>query len=539
MITVAGVPVSTFAPGVYLNVILGGSGSSAGLALTKILLLGNLIAANITGATPAFTVTAGTAAVAQVVQCASPSDADTLGGAGGELTRMSYRVFEMFPNAAVYWCPVAESAGTAASATLTFATNGTGSSTLRLYLAGQVIDVALNGTTSSPITPTAFATSVATAVNAVTSLPMTAQFAAGVVTFTAKHKGPRGNWLQCRAQWMNGPSIVEVIASASSSGAGMTAAFGDATKKLSLGATVDSNTNALAAILSVKFDRIVSAANDATQLTSLVSQVNTQAGATTQFRQQIICATADTLGNATTLAADPTTGQNAPRLQIVWQKNAQNPPEEIAAQVCAARVNGDSLVTSDNPADGEASDPACNLDGTLLKKIKSQFDPTDLPSASDYESALHNGLTPLQPTFGGLTMIKRSITSRSLDSNKQANYAVLDTTYVTVADYVANDLQSDLYNTYRHYKLESDNAAGTAPKGAKIVTPSQIRDRIAYKLQFYQNELHIIRNVEAHLDQLAVVENVLVPGRVDMEIPEECIPGLHILAGNVRSVLNT
>lgn len=532
-IVVSGVPTSTFAPGVYLNTVLGGAGSSAGLAQKKILIIANMIATNLTGASPSFTVTKGTAAVETVMPVSSPSDADTLFGAGSEAARCCYRVFEMYPDANVSVCAPAESAGVAASTTLTIATNSTSSATLRLYIGGQVIDVALNGTTASPVTPTTFAAAVASAINAVTSLPVTAQNAVGVVTISAKHKGPRGNWIQCRAQWIYGSTTTEVTNTATASGTGMTAAFADTTKKLSSGATADSNTNVLAAIFPLKFDRIVSAQNDTVALDALLSQVNTQAGAGTQIRQQVICASADTLGNATTLA----TGRNQARLQIVWHKNSQNPPEEVAAQACAARLSGDSL--AGGTCSGETDDPAANLDGVRLRTIKAQFDATDLPSASDYESAMHNGLTPLRPASSGFTAIRRSITSRSLDANSQANYAVLDTTYVTVADYIADDLRSDLTNTYRHFKLASDAADGTAPKTANTVTPSQIRKRILAKLHEYQNDLGIIRNVDNHVAQLAVVENSSSPGRVDMEIPEETIPGLHILAGNVRQVSAT
>ena len=46
-----------------------------------------------------------------------------------------------------------------------------------------------------------------------------------------------------------------------------------------------------------------------------------------------------------------------------------------------------------------------------------------------------------------------------------------------------------------------------------------------------------MRRAGAHPDRLLVVEaNALVPGRLDCEIPAAVIPGLHLVAGNVRQL---
>jgi phage tail sheath gpL-like len=46
----------------------------------------------------------------------------------------------------------------------------------------------------------------------------------------------------------------------------------------------------------------------------------------------------------------------------------------------------------------------------------------------------------------------------------------------------------------------------------------------------------ILRDVEANLSLLQVVEDANVSGRLNCEIPAEVIPGLHIIAGNIRQL---
>ena len=122
-IAVAGVPASRKTPGVNFNVVLGGSGTSAGQAPRRIMILGNMIATALTNSSPSFAVAAGTAALATPVFVPSPDDAAVLFGSGSDLHRMSISTFAQDPSATLYATPVAEASGTAATVVLTFATS--------------------------------------------------------------------------------------------------------------------------------------------------------------------------------------------------------------------------------------------------------------------------------------------------------------------------------------------------------------------------------------------------------------------------------
>lgn len=533
-IVVPGVAASRKTPGINFNVVLGGPGTSSGAATKSIMLLGNLIGTAITGASPALSVAAGTAPVATVVSVASVDDAGTLFGLGSELYRMCAAVFAQYPDATLYACPVADAAGTAASAVLTFATTSTAAFTVRLKLCGQVIDVAV----ASGDTVTTIASAVADAINDAASLPYTAQNSSGVVTITAKQTGPRGNVLVVDAYFVAAGAVIEtrITTSSTSSGAGTTGTWsGTGTIgseiTLSSGATQDSFANALTAIEPARYDRIVGACIDSTNAGRIVTHVNTNAGPTVQLLEQAIVPSVDTYANVVTLA----TGQNAARLQVAWHHASVLPPPDLAAQVAAARLNGDAALGGSRA--GEAADPAANLDGIDLVSVLMQRAPADRPTATEIEGALNNGITPVGASAGrpGYGAIVRSVTSRSTASGVP-NYAVIDTAYVTVLDYCADDLRSFLTTQLAGAKLGADLANGQpASRAPNVTTSSLIRSTILARLYGYEGS-GILRDVALNADLLAVEADGVTPGRVNCEIPCEPITALHNVAGNVRQL---
>jgi phage tail sheath gpL-like len=537
-IVVPGVPTSRKTPGINFNVVLGGPGTSSGAAAKSIMLLGNMLPSAITGASPTLSVAAGSASAATVVSVPSEADAITLFGQGSELHRMTKQVFAQYPDATLYACPVAEASGTRASAALTFVNAATAAFTIRMKICGVVFDVPV----ASGAAIATISEAVADAINDQADLPVTAQFALGVTTITAKQKGPRGNWIIVDAYFVAAGSTIETritTSAVTSPGATTTGqwsgngtVYGNTTADevpLGSGATQDDFTAALAAIEPTRYDRIVVACVEATNLALVVTHVNTNAGPTVQLLEQAISGTTDTYANAVTLAS----ARNASRLQVVWHYASVIPPWELAAQVAAARLNGDAGLGGFRA--GEASDPAANLDGIDLASVLMQRVPADRPTATEVENALNNGLTVVsasssRPGYGALT---RSITSRSLASGVP-NYAVIDTAYVTVCDHVADDLRSYLTSQLAGAKLGADAANGQpASRAPNVTTPSIIRSLILAKLYSYE-ESGITRDVTLNASLLAVEADGVVSGRVNCEIPVEPITALHHVVGNLR-----
>lgn len=537
-ITVAGVPASRKTPGVALNVVLGGPGTSAGAAPEKTILLGNAILTTLSGATPSFSVSAGTATVEQPVFVASSDDAATLFGRGSELHRMALAFFAQYPDGTLYACPVAQASGVKGSAVITFATTSNAAFTIRMKLCGQIIDVPVeSGTTAVNI-----ATAIADAVNDNQDLPFTAQNDAGggtpgaAVTISAKHDGPRGNTLIVDMYFVSSTGAETRITTASTTSPGATTGIWSGTGTigteitLASGATQDTFANALSAIEPVRYHRIVGACIESTNIGRIVTHINAQAGPTIQLLEQAVCGSVDTYANAVTLA----TGQNAARLQVAWHHASVIPAGEVAAQVCAARLYGDSGVGG--LLAGEADTPSANLDGLELGTVLMQRVIADQPTRTEIENALNNGLTPLTGSGSrpGYASVVRSITSRSLRSGTP-NYAVLDTSAVTVPDHVADTLRADLATTFAGCRLASESSDGLPPRASSVVMPSTVRARIAQRLKEMEDQA-ILVDVDANLSLLVVEADGVTPGRLNCEIPAEVIPGLHIVAGNVRQL---
>lgn len=530
MITVPGFSSGYLIPGIFLFTLYGGGSAAVGNRQRKHVIVGNMIGTAITGSAPTLACAAGTASTNTLTFVASADDAATYFGRGSELHRMAVRFFEQHPAGTLYGIAVPEASGgtpAAATNTLTFATAATGQATLRLYLAGEVVDVALNGTSASAVAVATFAEDVCDEINARTELPVTAQFLAGVVTITAKHVGTRGNNVEMAAEWITGTTTTPITGSATSSGAAMTCALGSAGGVLTSGAgTGEAITTALAALDGAQWFLAV-AQNDSTNLATLDAWLAAQAGVLVQWRNQAVVCSRGSLSAATALAV----AVNNERLQLVWHYNSPSPTEEVAAQVMAARSIGDT--NAGGTLVGEESDPAANLDGLRLVHIRSQRLAADAPIATEINTALGSGLAPLAPVAGGTSALVASVTTRARDASAQPNFAVLQTSVVTSIDYCTDTIRARYSADFAGYKLTSDSPAPI--KTDRTTSPKRVRSWVQDQLKGFE-ERAILRNVDAHADALAITEDGTMPGRLLGEIPMQVVPGLHQLAGNARQL---
>lgn len=534
-ISIPGLPTSRKTPGIFIAVNLGTTPSGASQSPRRGLIYANKITSALTGASPNFTVAAGTQPDATPVEVSDPDTAAALFGRGSEAHRMVKAFLAQAPNQSVTVVTTAE-AGTKAAATLTLTNAATGACTLRLVLMGTIVDT----TVASGDAIATIAGNVAQNVLNNPDLPVTAQFAAGVVTLTAKHGGTRGNDLLFQAQWISTTGVATPITlSSTSSGVGTLAQLsgtGVASQGLSgnvfnlgNGATDDVLTTALTAVAATQYHVQACAHRVSTQLDAILTQLTSMAGITTQLRQQLVFAFVGTQGNAVTLA----TGRNQARAQMVFHPVSPTPAEEIAAQQAAARIFGDNA--AGGIAVGEASNPAANLIGLRHVGTLAQANVADRLTPGAIETLLNNGITPLDWIGNGPHVAcVRSITTRS-QANSAPNYAVLSTFNVTVPDYVADDLRADFGAVFGGQKLGKDAADGSPPRAPNVTTPKAIKDRAAFKLKDYEANA-ILTDVDLNMPQLIVQADPGVPGRVNMFIPVEPLPDLAIVGGVVSQI---
>lgn len=559
-ITVPGVPSSRKQPGILLNVVLGGPGTSAGDAPTRLLIVGSMLSADVTGASPAFTVPAGTyrtgaIPTSQPVSLLSEVDAIQRFGAGSELHLMAKAVFDQYPDCPLDALPilVAPPTPTAAAARIYVAGTATEAGTIRLWIAGQIVDVNV----AVGDTDVVIVTAITNAVLAVTSLPVTAQYAAGPVspvTLTAKHVGIRGNAITLRINVISSLSTVDVPATTAGTsppantvtllgltlGIYNTATVTTPTMKYLTGGAGDDAANLTAALASASktlYHRVVISSNDGAGSNSsgdrlkqwLAAQAVPTKGLTMQGAMAYVGAMSTAYGPSTISERI-----NFPRLQVLLHPKAEQTPGEIAAQTMAARLIGD--VQAGGQGVGESTDPGSNLDGTRLVSITLQPYDGDRLSADDPDTALQYGLTPLVGSAGraGYVEISRSTTSRWKDDTGAPNYGVLDTSDVTVTDYVAGLIRQRFAVSFKGARLAPDDPE-SPPQADRTTTPLLVRAWVHALLKGEESAGHIIE-VDDRLDLLKVQARTGVPWWLNAEIPIVPIVGLHVFAANVRQL---
>jgi phage tail sheath gpL-like len=468
-------------PRAFFQVTLGaGARSPAGGAM-KILLTGNLLAT-------------GTSAVATLQAIYSPGDAKTLFGAGSELHLMAKAVFAAYPLADVSAIAIAE-AGTAATKTITYTVGpASAAGTVEVWVLGEKISVAVAITD----TITTIAAAVAAAINAKTDWPVTALAAIGVVTLTAKQLGVRGNGISVRSKLTGGTTVAHT----------------PTTGYMTAGATLDVPTTALDAIAPRRWHLIVSPHDTATELALYKTHIETQAEPLQGRRGRVVSGFGGTLANGVTLADTI----NSERVQIAWLEDPDDTPAMLAAGLAGTLAKECS------------ANRAKNTDGAIVRGLKSQYDDADIPTATEINSALNNGLTVLDGSSGDVKIV-RSITSYHLDAATNDDFSVIDTHQVEVPDFLADDIEGNWYAVYAGFNLAPDTDEGPQPQ---VATPKTIRSFVQGRLKAHEGKLII--NVDALLDQLIVEIDGTVNTRANAEIPCYPIPHFHQLAANVSQV---
>lgn len=394
-----------------------------------------------------------------LVPMQTEADVIALFGQGSELHRMWRRVNKINKSTTVRAIAVTESAGTQASATAVLATTATGNGSIRVWVGDEFVDTSV--ATGDVIATIGAA--MAANINAKTHWAVTASFSVATLTITAKQKGPRGNDIRYQT------AIIGSIGTTISTGATDTALTG--------GATADSNASALATILPDRYFYIVSAADDATQLGALVTQVNTQALASTGIRQGVFAGYSGSLANGITLA----TGRNAARCEITWQKDSDWTPAELAANAAAVYA---LLEVKPSPRTN-----FCNFGTRAADQafwvVPAPRTATSHPSSADIKSALNNGLCPIAVLKkNGATKLVNRITTRSLNGSQQ-DYRIRPAHKRTICDFFADDLGAVLTTRFADKKIGDDVPQGTPPLGPDFVTPDRMKGAVVGVINTY------------------------------------------------------
>lgn len=425
---------------------------------------------------------AGTVAELVPTRVYSTADAATYFGRGSLAHRMVMAALKANPYLDLTVCALDDGAGAAATGTITFVNAATGSGTVKLYIGNELVEIAI----ASGDAIGAIATALAAAVNDAADLPVTAGAALGVVTLTARNKGLIANQLDLEATITSGiGTTVAVVAMA--------------------GGTIDPDIqDALDAVYASQYSIIITPYNDATALGALRDHLDAVSGPIEQ-RPGVGYAAIDTaLATAITLLSDINSG----RMVGALLRGSRSPSYEIAAAYAAVRAS--------------ESDPARPLNYLVLKGIAAPVEAQRL-TRLEQESAMANGVAPLQVGPGQQVQIVRAITTYVENAAAVPDISLLDVTTIDTLDYTRRSVRERLLLRFPRAKLSAK-------------TPARVRTEVLDILNRLER-LEILENVAANKPGVICERDEQDPNRLNIRIPADVVNGLHVIAGRIDLIL--
>jgi phage tail sheath gpL-like len=433
------------------------------------------------------------------------SDASALFGIGSEAYRMVKQFWAINPTTPLYVC-LAASTGVAGTGTITV--SGTASSGGSVEI--QVCDTLFQTAFASADGYASVASSVASAINARTELPLTASAAAsGVITLTNKVAGARGAEVRYSARIVEKSTGISITPTAHTAMSGSGA---------------DDVTAALAAVAADKFDYIISAQHDATNLALLASQLSAQALPVNDRIQRGFFALVGTLAASTTVSQ----GVNNALLEALWEEESDLPGAELAAIYGAIR-------SLEEQSFGGSS-AALNFDfyGQQQSHMWKRKAPKSGKKASRAQilSALSNGLSPIKVFPSGASAIVSAITTKCLDGSNP-DYRVRDVNKVSVPLFFGDDLKLLVSSSFPNKLFGVDPPQGTSsPKD--VVTPSIVRALVIDLIDTYAAR-GLLKNV-AQIKSTLDVSLSSTPGRMGVAVNLDVVDVAHQFLLKVNQV---
>lgn len=502
-VPIVGLAASNPTPGTYVEIDFGVGPSSQGIGVYGILLIGNKLS---TGDATADTVIYGPTSSSPL---ASLTDAQNRFGIGSELYRMYKRAVEVNDVTPIYAIAVTESVGAKATKNITLATAATANGTLRVYVEDDFVDVAI----TSGDTADAIKSNAITAINANADWPVVASSGGvGIITLTAQQKGLRGNWLRV------GSVILGLSVGTTTDTPPMSF--------LSSGTTADSYTSALSTIKPFRFYYIVSAddgGQSSTNLSSLLTQVSSQALPTNGIRQTVVAASNDS--SSSNVVTQATGINNARLVPYVYLPFSDVAPAELAAFSAAVRA----LVESSFSA---ASLNFDSFGNTTVEGIGDTSTIWTIPApragaqltAAQIITCLNNGITPIGVTATGRTYIVSLITSKS-QTNSLADYRIRDGHKVSIADRFGDDVQTACSQQLAGKAIGDDPVDGQRPIPG-VATPRNLRAILSTQVKSYGNA-GLVQDPKNIITSMTVVRETSPSTRLSAAVPLATADVLH------------
>lgn len=239
-------------------------------------------------------------------------------------------------------------------------------------------------------------------------------------------------------------------------------------------------------------------------LTALRDHIKTYTNSMEQQGIIGVAALTSTLSAATTLA----TSLNSGAISLAVLPGTASTARQVAAAYAA-------MIASEE-------DPARPLNTLVLTGIK--VPPvTQRLGRTEQETALANGVTPLEVAAGDVIQVVRAVTTYTKSAAGATDVSLLDLTTIRILYYVRTACRDRIRLRFPRSKLSSK-------------TPPAVRGELLDVLKKLE-ELEIVEEVDANADGLVVERSLQDVNRLNATIPVDVVNGLHVFAGRIDLLL--
>lgn len=319
----------------------------------------------------------------------------------------------------------------------------TGDGTIKLYVAGQRIEVSVaDGDVVATI-----AAAIAAEINGgdYPDLPVVTTVATDTVIFTAKNLGNEGNDINIRTNYFEGETDPDGVAYS------IVAMTGGANSP-----DISSGSPSLIDQLGdIWFQIVHSPYTDSTNWDAIRDEMDRRFGPTVQIDGVVFTVKAETLSNLVTFGA----AKNTKQISCAGVYDMLETPNEISASICG------QVAQALAAGNGSEARPFQTLE---LKGIKAPPESSRF-LFSEQNSLLNNGIATLLADSAGVVRIQRLITTYQKNESDAADTTWLDVNTRFTAMFIRFDWIVIITSKYPRAKLAGDNI--NVGPGQKILTP--------------------------------------------------------------------
>jgi len=261
---------------------------------------------------------------------------------------------------------------------------------------------------------------------------------------------------------------------------------------------------ALDVLAAADYELVVSAWMDQDVLTALRTHIDTVTDSINQKSRIGVVACTGTLSEATTLAGVINSGA----ITIALLPGTTSSAAEVAAAYAA-------VIASEE-------DPARPLNTLALTGIAPPPVTARL-MRGEQETALANGVTPLEVGPGEVVQIVRAVSTYTKNAAGAPDIALLDLTTMRTLYYVRRACRDRIRLRFPRDKLN-------------IASATKVRSELLDVLKKCE-ELEIVEEVAANAPSLIVERSLQDPTRLSAQIPTDVVNGLHVFAARIDLLL--